>query len=282
MIIDKRKIWEADSDGKVRITIGFLEKGHRWRRDEVKDIAGEWEDTCPCISFKWTSDIDDCDVRISFNGDLNCSEIGTTASDDSDGDHPTMSLGYTSNGALRRRHILHEFGHMLGAKHEHSSPDFPWEFDHEEVIKSYERDVRSEHPSWSPKKRTDAAKVLACKNVLKELDAKYLIYSDFDDKSIMLYSMKANWLKDNPDDPPPEDLKENYHLSRDDRKYMRKAYHCRVSRPDSPGSQPQPFPQPLPYIQPGPVPYPGGGVFGGMPDWWQARWGGPYGGPKLN
>lgn len=285
MLIDKRKIWAADPDGKVRIRIGFLEKGNQRRRDEVKDTAAEWEDACPCISFKWTRDIDDCDVRISFKGKVSCSEVGTNAIDDDEDDKPTMWLGYTSDASLMKRHILHEFGHMLGAKHEHCSPDFPWEFEDDEVIKSHERYLLSEHPSWPPRKRKDKAKAWAQHNVFKKFkksDEKYLIYSDFDDESIMLYPMKANWLQDNPGDPAPEDLEENYHLSHDDRKYMRKAYHCRVSGPDSPGPQPQPLPQPVPYIQPGPVPYPGGGVFGGMPDWWQARWGGPYGGPKVN
>ncbi|GES64232.1 astacin [Aspergillus terreus] len=264
MIIDKRKIWPADSDGKVRIRIGFLE-GPQWRQDEVEDVAGEWEDACPCISFKWTADIDDCDVRISFKGKISCSEVGTNATDDDDDDEPTMWLGYSSDDDLRKRHILHEFGHMLGAKHEHCSPDFPWRFDKKEVIKHYENEVRSDNPSWTSTEVKDEAKTRAQNNVLKKLDEKYLIYSDFDDQSVMLYKIKADWLQDNPDDPPPEDLEENYYLSHDDRKYMRKAYHCRCSRPHSPDLQPQPLPQPAP------VPYPGGGVFGGMPDWWQAR-----------
>ncbi|KAB8227299.1 uncharacterized protein BDW43DRAFT_316936 [Aspergillus alliaceus] len=262
MIIDENRLWPSEPDGRVIISIGFSEHGHHDRRDEVKKVARKWEKACPCIHFKWTRDISECDVRISFKGDLSWSEIGNTAADDLDLEHPTMKLPWVGEKALRRRHILHEFGHMLGAEHEHCSPDFPWDFDKSQVVEHFKREIQTKHPAWSTKKKKDEATARAKRDVLKHLDKRDLIWSSFDDKSIMLYPIKKEWLQYNPyDDIPPEDFDENYELSRKDKKYMRKAYGCTCLDPNPP------TPPPIP--PPNPVPYPGGFVYGGLPPNWQ-------------
>lgn len=94
----------------------------------IKKAASQW---LPHINLKFEFVTgEDADVRISphFLGNGNgSSSIGTDAKDVSPGS-PTMSLPLDHNDPKFSYIVMHEFGHMLGARHAHQHPDahIPW------------------------------------------------------------------------------------------------------------------------------------------------------------
>ncbi|KAK6516382.1 hypothetical protein TWF506_006291 [Arthrobotrys conoides] len=127
------------------------------------------------------------DVRIlhvSFEQDKgNYSYIGTNALT-VPRDKAIMNLALNAYSSTRevRRKVLHEFGHLLGCIHEHSSPasSIPWN-----AAAVYEYYKARE--GWGRQK--------IYHNVLRKFD-KYNIsqFSDFDPKSIMIYPISESVL----------------------------------------------------------------------------------------
>ncbi len=102
---------------------------------------------------------------------------------------PTMNFGWltaTSSDDAYARVVLHEFGHALGAIHEHQHPDagIPW--DKEAVYAAYEQPPNN----WS-REQVDI-------NLFHKYSHNQLNYSTFDPTSIMLYAIDnkltlGNW-----------------------------------------------------------------------------------------
>ncbi len=117
------------------------------------------------------------EVRVAFQpGKGSWSYIGTTCLRAAR-TQPTMNLGWLTEYSYEqelRRVVLHEFGHVLGLVHEHSSPaaHIPW--DEDAVYEYYQRTQ-----GWSHSKTKT--------NVL--LPEQVSLYTEFDPDSIMLYAI---------------------------------------------------------------------------------------------
>jgi len=151
-------------------------------RGRVRQYAQMWESYAN-IKFKfftkkWPDE--DSDVRIAFKKkkDGNNSQVGTNVLNVPE-DRPTMNLNIThkTSKTETQRLVLHEFGYLLGCKHEHSSPAAKIKWNKPEVYKYYYLKCR-----W------DEGKV--DRNVLNITETTQ--HSRFDKKSIMLYRIPPN------------------------------------------------------------------------------------------
>lgn len=147
-------------------------------RQLVRETAVEWTKYAN-LNFEFYDSREqlgnrNSDIRISFDkkGGSN-SAVGTHATYYGQ-DDATMNFGWNS-----RKTILHEFGHMLGLKHEHQNPSagIPW---NRPLIYDY-----------FAKQGWDKAKV--DRAVFDELDVNTVNYSKYDKDSIMVYEFPASW-----------------------------------------------------------------------------------------
>jgi hypothetical protein len=109
------KKWQ---DGRT-IKIGFMD-GTQQQRDFVKKVSVRWLDYAD-LAFAF-GDANDAEVRISFSQPGSWSFIGTDCLGIPK-NQPTMNFGWQDEAT-----VLHEFGHMAGALHEHQHPQavIPW------------------------------------------------------------------------------------------------------------------------------------------------------------
>jgi len=90
-----------------------------------------------------------------------------------------MNFGWLDEGV-----VLHEFGHAIGLAHEHQNPDKGIQWNEEAVI----RDLSGPPNNW------DVATIQH--NVLRKYSHDQVNGTEFDAKSIMLYSFPAEWTLD--------------------------------------------------------------------------------------
>lgn len=108
-----------------RLRIRFLD-GSPTQRDKVQTKAEEWLRYAN-VRFDW-SGAADAEIRISFQADPGSwSAVGTDClhTDYFKPDEPTMNFGWLQDDTDEveyRRVVVHEFGHALGAIHEHQNP----------------------------------------------------------------------------------------------------------------------------------------------------------------
>ena len=181
LAIDQTKFWENGQVIKVR----FL-NGSDFVQQKVITYAKEWEQYAN-IKFDFVTS-GNADVRIEINVDVDGDGIG-------DGDNSswsnigrdalkvsqneaTMNFGWFDNETLDsvfRRTTLHEFGHALGAKHEHQSPasNIPW--DEDAVYEHY-----SNPPNEWDRETID-------RNLFAVLNQSTITNSSYDSQSIMHY-----------------------------------------------------------------------------------------------
>jgi hypothetical protein len=156
------------------LTVGFLD-GDPDVQQVVQDMSMEWTDHINLI-FEF-GDHPKPDIRISFSLAGSWSYLGTDAHGIAV-DRPTMNFGWLQPGlseAEYRRVILHEFGHALGAVHEHQNPvvEIPW--DREAVYRQY-----ATAPNFWGRETVDV-------NIFQTYQVERTNHSQFDPKSIMLY-----------------------------------------------------------------------------------------------
>lgn len=175
--------WEPAKWRSPRIRIAFLD-GDAASRALVMTVAKEW---LPGLKLSFTESTDTTgDVRITFTGNGVWSKIGQTADTVPDGE-PTMGLAgvlQSRNADVRRAYILHEFGHALGALHEHQRHDAPLTWKTDAVYAYYARMY-----GWS--------EAQVDKEVILPLQESSTIASpQFDRFSVMMYPILEGFTKE--------------------------------------------------------------------------------------
>jgi hypothetical protein len=175
-----RKFWRPGRELKI----GF-QGGSQWQKDKVKQFAPEWTQYA---NIKFTFVDTEVDILISFNpGGGSWSYLGTDSSYYSARGSPSMNLGWINdnkNDDDLRQVILHEFGHALGAVHEHQSPCISINWNKPKVY----ADLGGDPNYWPPAKVDSNMFTLY---TLQEVQA-----TQFDPDSIMLYYFPKEWTLD--------------------------------------------------------------------------------------
>jgi len=165
------KLWINGSTLRIRF-LGGTQQQH----DMVRRYAPQWTQHAN-LNFDF-GNAADAEIRIAFEDDGAWSYIGT----DAKGIHvsqPTMNFGWLDEAV-----VLHEFGHAIGLGHEHQNPDGGIKWNEPVVI----RDLSG------PPNRWDIATIRH--NVLNKYSHDQINGTDFDPKSIMLYSFPVEWTLD--------------------------------------------------------------------------------------
>jgi hypothetical protein len=191
------------------LRVRFLD-GSPTQRQKVREHATSWSKYCN-ITFDF-SESPDAEVRVSFVADPGSwSAVGTDCllTEEFKPDQPTMNFGWLrddTDDVEYRRVVVHEFGHALGAIHEHQSPKGGIQWNLPAVYAYF-----SGPPNNWTKDDIDF-------NVVQKYSASQLNATKFDRRSIMLYTF------------PPElivghlRLPLNTSLSTGDKKFVAKMY----------------------------------------------------------
>ncbi|KAI4232926.1 MAG: hypothetical protein L6R40_007248 [Gallowayella cf. fulva] len=180
-----------------QLKISFI-AGTDWQKEQVRKYAPIWCQYAN-LSMNFVND-GACDILIDFNPTLGSwSNLGTDSGYFANQRKPSMNLGWINQEQKPeniRQVILHEFGHALGAVHEHESPSakIPWNKDR--VYK----DLGGPPNNW------DRQKVDANMFTLYGLDK--VEATGFDNNSIMLYHYPAEWTTNGKGTPFNTDLSE--------------------------------------------------------------------------
>jgi hypothetical protein len=203
-------IWRDDA-GKVRhsLRVTFL-GGDPEVQQRIKNVVQLWSKVIN-MKFEFV-DSGETDIRIgiSDNG-YSWSRVGNDAANYKD--HETMHYGWldrATSEAEYMRTVLHEFGHALGAVHEHQNPEgeIKW---NTQVVYAW---CASNNPPWS----TDDCDV----NILNHYKPDEALFTRLDPSSIMVYSFPSSWTTDGTSMPS------NWRISNDDKALMATIYGAPV------------------------------------------------------
>lgn len=159
------------------IRIKFL-NGDEYLQNKVKQYASEWLKYSN-LKFEWVGSNEIASIKIAFkwNGDEGSwSNIGKNSRRYS----PSMNFGWFDDNTSETefsRVIIHEFGHALGFAHEHQNPTSPIQWNTTVVYGYYAQ------AGWD-KEKVDH-------NILNKFSPDNVDYTNFDEKSIMLYSFPS-------------------------------------------------------------------------------------------
>ena len=184
MAVTMSKRWPRGSTIMCR----FLDGSAKMKK-KVEAIAHQWEKHAN-IKFAFIAS-GTAQIRISFFADEGSwSAVGTDAlvREYFPVHQPTMNYGWLrddTNDGEYSRVVLHEFGHALGCLHEHQQPKFNRKWNRTAVLKYF-----SGPPNFWPVEEIES-------NVLAKYSPKGITATEFDPKSIMLYSFDAALFADN-------------------------------------------------------------------------------------
>ncbi|WP_207866782.1 hypothetical protein [Pseudomonas fluorescens] len=188
------------------LRIAFL-SGDQAFKDAVKAAANNW---LPHINLTFDFvEGESGDIRISSEPGIYWSMIGTNALLIEEG--PTMRLSPDLRApAFFAANVMHEFGHALGAEHEHLHPasNIPWN----------KPAVYAAHGVAEDADEGDYARRSVDERYFNLLDASDFDYTPYDPKSIMHYAVRQNWTLGD------FKIDLNLVLSDKDKAFMAKAY----------------------------------------------------------
>ena len=167
------------------LKVSFLE-GDPAVQEKVKEIAKEWEDYAN-IKLEFGDD-SNSEIRITFrSGQGSWSTVGRDAVS-RPLNIPTMNYGWltpTTEDAEYRRVVLHEFGHALGCIHEHQNPDADIQWNKQKVYDYF----MGPPNDWSTEDVDH--------NIFDRYSKTITNYSNYDDDSIMIYNLPAQFTLNN-------------------------------------------------------------------------------------
>ncbi len=186
----------------------YFMDGSKLQRQKVETFARQWSAHCS-IGFDFTASKANAQIRVSFIADEGSwSYIGTDNLSIKKSE-PTMNFGWLrddSADAEWERVVVHEFGHALGAIHEHQNPKGGIKWNEVNVYKYFS----GEPNNWS-KEEIEI-------NVLDKYSVAQTNGSKFDKYSIMLYGFDGALIKGG------KPTRENRQLSKMDKTFIKKAY----------------------------------------------------------
>lgn len=199
-VLNYSKLW---ANGRT-LKIAFLDAPDAEHKTRIIDAASQW---LPYINLKFEF-VDDLsgDIRIATKNNDNSSMLGTDALLIHP-DYPTMNLGVKPDHQDFEVIVIHEFGHALGAMHEHQHPQarIPW--DKPKVYEFYKN--REMNPL------TEAQ---VDRNLFASFDTLDAIHTTYDRKSIMHHPVDNSLTVGNWEVPI------NRKISKKDKRLMRLLY----------------------------------------------------------
>jgi prepilin-type processing-associated H-X9-DG protein len=203
--LETGKLWK---NGRT-LNVAFLD-GSATQRQKTIEKATMW---CKYANIKFNfNGKSKSEIRISFNADPGSwSAVGTDSlvTEYFSINEPTMNFGWLTddtNDIEWRRVVVHEFGHALGAIHEHQNPKSGIKWNLPAVYKYF-----SGPPNNWPKDQIDY-------NIVNKYTVDQINGTKFDIKSIMLYSFPPEMILSGKGTP------ENTDLSANDKKFIKKMY----------------------------------------------------------
>lgn len=186
-VVARWKLWK-----KHRCVIQFLDHTDDGELlNKVEEYARQWEQYAN-LTFEFyrrgeTAPLWPVDVAITFNGSGYSSAVGTDSSSKIAAGEPSMTLELTTatDERLFRRHVLHEFGHVLGFKHEHQNPRGGIQWKQPEALIFFRKVF--------PDLTDDDIR----RNVFEKLSGPNISATAFDQASIMLYEFPARITENN-------------------------------------------------------------------------------------
>ena len=169
--------------------------------EAIKDIIKNRFEPIVNLQFEFVDDAKNSDVRIELGGNISYSKLGISALRVPKSKH-TMQLRVFDVAV-----VMHEFGHALGLFHEHQHPNAP------PII-------------WNEENLIKHAKTLGINensiknNFTETLDTPF-VGTDYDEKSIMKYSLEKDLIKNENKEPF---TRRNYILSKKDIEGLNKMY----------------------------------------------------------
>jgi hypothetical protein len=128
---------------------------------------------------------EDADIRVQFQEKGSWSYVGTVAKQiGRDQATLNLALSFLQNSEGFRRTTIHEFGHAIGLRHEHISPNVAFNWNEAQII----ADLRQQ--GWPE----DQTRRNIIDNLLKSNSRSAFFTTRFDPKSIMIYSIPKGWV----------------------------------------------------------------------------------------
>ncbi|ABA72840.1 peptidase M12 [Pseudomonas fluorescens] len=179
-VVNYSKLW---ANGRT-LKIAFMDAPDADHKTRIINAARKWLAYIN-LTFEFVEDLKG-DIRIATRNNDNSSMLGTDALLIHP-DHPTMNLGVKPEHPDFETIVIHEFGHALGALHEHQHPqaNIPW--DKPKVYEFY----RNREMNPLTHEQVD-------RNLFATFDTLDAIYTNYDRRSIMHHPVSndltiGNW-----------------------------------------------------------------------------------------